>query len=85
MRRNNYGHPEIIMFLRILVVLFVMTILIPKMFTSLVESFLPEPSVPRGPHVREVYSPVRVTTIGEEIEVWWHLVCIRIRNHYLGE
>ena len=71
-------------FSRILLALLLVAFLLPRLFTALLETLMPAPPEPGGPHVREVWAPVRVSTFWEEIEVWWHFTRWQLREYYLG-
>lgn len=71
--------------LRIILVLLMMALLVPKFLAIILESFFPAPPSPADPHVREVWAPVRVSTLWEEIEVWWQMIRFDLERYYRGE
>ncbi len=44
----------------------------------------PSESPRPGTYIRKVWAPVRVSTVWEEIEVWWMMQMSRLRRYYTG-
>ncbi len=82
-RRDERG--DLGLLFRILILLLVMALLVPKFFAILLESFIPMRPSETGPHVREVMAPVRVSTFWDEVEVWWKLLRLELERYYRGE
>ncbi len=82
-RRDQRG--DLGLLFRILLLLLVMALLVPKLFAILLESFIPVRPSETGPHVREVWAPVRVSSFWDEVEVWWQLFRLQLERYYRGE